>query len=70
MFTFKAKNKFSTFNYLRAVYLTMNHFLATYIDFLQSLGVVIVIGFIAYSIKNILFKVEQRIEEVEIRVEK
>tara|TARA_Y100001968_G_C19133698_1_gene608028 strand:+ start:203 stop:349 length:147 start_codon:yes stop_codon:yes gene_type:complete len=48
----------------------MNHFLATYIDFLQSLGVVIVIGFIAYSIKNILFKVEQRIEEVEIRVEK
>ena len=48
----------------------MSHSLATYIDFVQSLGVVALLGFASYAIKQIFFRVEQKVEEVEIRVEK
>ena len=50
--------------------LLMNHSIATYVDFVQSLGFVILIGFIAYSIKKIFLKVEDKVEKVEIKVER
>lgn len=48
---------------------TMNHTLATYIDFVQSLAVVLIIGFAAYSLKQILVKVEKKIVKAEIKIE-
>ena len=47
----------------------MNHALATYVDFVQSLGVVVLIGGAGYTIKQILLKTEKRVDKVNIRIE-
>ena len=47
----------------------MNHLTATYIDFIQTIGVLMIFGVAAYSVKQILLKAEQRIEPVDMRVE-
>ena len=47
----------------------MNHTLATYIDFVQSLGVVVLFGGAAYTIKEIFLKTEKRVDKVNIRIE-
>ncbi len=47
----------------------MNHLTATYIDFIQTTGVLISLGVAAYVVKQMLLKAEQRIEQVDVRVE-
>ena len=47
----------------------MNHALATYIDFVQSLGVVVLIGGAAYTAKQILLQTDKRVDKVNIRIE-
>ena len=43
----------------------MNHFIATYIDFIQTIGVLVISGVAAYAVKHILLKDEQRVERVD-----
>ena len=43
----------------------MNHLTATYIDFVQTIGVILIFGVAAYAVKEILL----RVEKVEIKVE-
>ena len=47
----------------------MNHSLATYVDFVQSLGAVVLIGCAAYTVKQILLKIEKKIDQVKISIE-
>ena len=47
----------------------MNHLTATYIDFIQTVGVLAIFAFVAYAIKQMLYKAEQRIEKVNVRIE-
>ena len=47
----------------------MNHLTATYIDFIQTIGVLVIFGVAAYAVKKMLLKYEQRIERVDVRVE-
>jgi len=46
----------------------MNHLTATYIDFIQSIGILIIFGVVAYAVKQMLLKDEQRVERVDVRV--
>ena len=48
----------------------MNHFIATYIDFIQTIGILVIFGVAAYAAKEMLLKAEKRIELVDVRVEK
>ena len=43
----------------------MNHLTATYIDFIQTIGVIVIFGVAAYAIKEMLL----RVEKVKIKVE-
>ncbi len=50
----------------------MNHASATYVDFIQTLGLVVIVGFTTYSIKQIFSQFQRKteqIEKVEIRIE-
>ena len=47
----------------------MNHLTATYIDFIQTVGVLMIFGVAAYAVKQMLLKYDQRIEEVDVRIE-
>jgi len=47
----------------------MNHLVATYVDFVQSLGLFVVIFFVSLFIKQNLFNMNQKIERVQIEVE-
>ena len=37
----------------------MNHFIATYIDFIQTIGLLVIFGVAAYAVKQMLVKDEQ-----------
>ena len=43
----------------------MNHLTATYIDFVQSIGVLLIFAVAAYAVKEMLL----RVEKVQIKVE-
>ena len=43
----------------------MNHLTATYFDFIQTLGVLVIVGVAAYAVKQMLLSVEK----VQIKVE-
>ena len=43
----------------------MNHLTATYIDFIQTIGVLIIFGVAAYAVKQMLLSVEK----VQVKVE-
>ncbi len=43
----------------------MNHLTATYIDFIQSIGVLVIFGVTAYAVKQMLLSVEK----VQIKIE-
>ena len=43
----------------------MNHLTATYIDFIQTIGVLVIFGVAAYAIKQMLLSVEK----VQVKVE-
>ena len=43
----------------------MNHLTATYIDFIQTIGVLLIFGVVAYAVKEMLL----RVEKVQIKVE-
>ena len=43
----------------------MNHLTATYIDFIQTIGVIVILGFVAYAVKEMLL----RVEKAQIKVE-
>ena len=47
----------------------MNHLTATYIDFIQTIGVLVIFGIAAYAVKQMLLKSELRIEQVDVKVE-
>ena len=47
----------------------MNHLTAIYIDILQIIGALVIFCVAAYAVKEMLLKVEQRIEAVDVRVE-
>ena len=47
----------------------MNHITATYIDFIQTIGVLLIFGGAVDAVKQILNKAEQRIEQVGVRDE-
>ena len=53
--------------YLQGV--AMNHLTATYIDFVQTLGVILIFGVAAYAINQMLNKTEKQIIEVKVRVD-
>jgi len=44
----------------------MNHLTATYIDFVQSIGVLLIFIVAAYAVKEMLL----RVEKVQIKIEK
>jgi len=44
----------------------MNHLTATYIDFVQTIGVIVIIGVAAYAAKEMLL----RVEKAQIKIEK
>ena len=48
----------------------MNHLTSTYIDFIQTIGVLVIFGVAVYAVKHMLLKDEQRVERVDVRVEK
>ena len=48
----------------------MNHLTATYIDFIQTVGVLMIFGIAAYALKQMLLKREQRIVKVDVKIEK
>ena len=37
----------------------MNHLTATYIDFIQTIGVIVIFGVAAYTLKEMLLRVEK-----------
>ncbi len=37
----------------------MNHLTATYIDFVQTIGVIVIFGVAAYAVKGMLLRVEK-----------
>ena len=43
----------------------MNHFTATYIDLIQTIGVLVIFGVAAYAVKQMLLSVEK----VQVKVE-
>ncbi len=43
----------------------MNHLIATYIDFVQTIGVILIFAVAAYAVKEMLL----RVEKVQIKVE-
>ena len=43
----------------------MNHLTATYIDFIQTIGVIVIFGVAAYAVKKMLL----RVDKVQIKVE-
>ena len=43
----------------------MNHLTATYIDFIQTIGVIVIFGVAAYAVKQMVLSVEK----VQIKVE-
>tara|TARA_Y100001968_G_C19025840_1_gene557381 strand:+ start:444 stop:581 length:138 start_codon:yes stop_codon:yes gene_type:complete len=43
---------------------------ATYIDLVQTVGIIMIFAVAAYAIKQMLVKSEHRIEEVDVRIEK
>ena len=45
---------------------SMNHLTATYIDFIQTIGVIVIFGVAAYAVKEMLL----RVEKVQIKIEK
>ncbi len=47
----------------------MNDLTATYIDFIQTIGVLVIFGVAAYVVKQMLFQAEQHLERVDVRVE-
>ena len=47
----------------------MNHFTATYIDFIQSIGLLVIFAVAVYEVKQIMLKAESPIEEVDVRIE-
>ena len=47
----------------------MNHLTTTYIDFIQTIGVLVIFGVAAYAVKQMLLKAEQRVEKVQVKVE-
>ena len=47
----------------------MNQLTATYINFIQTVGVLMVFCVGAYVVKQMLLKAEQRLERVDVRVE-
>ena len=47
----------------------MNTFAATYVVFVQVLGALVIFGVAAYVIKQMLLKLQQPIDEPDIRVE-
>ncbi len=44
----------------------MNHLTATYIDFIQTIGVILLFGISAYAVKEMLL----RVEKAQIKIEK
>ena len=46
----------------------MNHLSATYIDFIQTGGLLMIFGVAAYAVKKMLLKDEQQIERVDVRI--
>ena len=49
----------------------MNHYLATYIDFIQSIGFIAILGFVMLVVRKLLLdnKKDNYIEAVKIRVD-
>jgi len=47
----------------------MNDFAATYVVFVQSIGVLVIFGVAAYAIKKMLLKGHNPIDEPDIQVE-
>ena len=47
----------------------MNHLTATYIDFIQTIGIFVIFAVDAYAVKQMLVKAKQRIGPVDVRVE-
>ena len=47
----------------------MNHLTATYIDFIQTIGVLVIFSVAAYAVKKMLLKAEQRVETVDVSVD-
>ena len=47
----------------------MNHISATYIDFIQTIGALVIFGVAAYAVKEMLSTAKQRIERVDVRFE-
>ena len=43
----------------------MNHLTATYIDFVQTIGVILIFAVAAYAVKEMLLRVEKVIIKVE-----
>jgi len=43
----------------------MNHLTATYIDFIQTIGVIVIFGVTTYAVKEMLLRVEKVIIKVE-----
>ena len=44
----------------------MNHLIATYIDFIQTIGVIVIFAVAAYAVKEMFL----RVEKAQIKVEK
>ena len=47
----------------------MNNLTATYIDFIQTIGGLIIFAVAAYTVIQILLKDKQRIEKVDVKIE-
>ena len=43
----------------------MNHLTATYIDFIQTIGVIVIFGVTAYAIKEMFLRVEKAQVKIE-----
>ncbi len=46
----------------------MNYFNATYIDFIQTIEVLVILGVASNAVKQMLLKAEQRIEQIDVRI--
>ena len=49
--------------------MNLNHLVPAYIDFIQTIGALVIFAVCAYAVKQMLSKAEQRIERVDMRVE-
>ena len=47
----------------------MNTFVANYVVFVQAIGALVIFGVAAYAIKQMLLKLQQPIDERDVRVE-